>query len=276
MHPESPNYSGPWYDENPMDGNFEMSQDTTATEAVFYGNLSLEPAPLLTQDLNIPRKKKLTSTQMYNNITSKAQLIADVDSSDGHQSYNKVMCLLIFLRSNLQNHTEAQIQSAATLYLGIGEITDMDDIEPSSKRRTQGSVSNQHKKISIEVHNFAKEKTCGFCFKKGQNKQTCPTALVIGKRLTAGLWSMLDNPCCPCMEIDVDLINLEVPINTIAVQVEQFGTLPDATQILYCTTFGTGLNEKKGEQILVKREIMDQWTCLGKSNHHYLFLHYKN
>ena len=53
---------------------------------------------------------------------------------------------------------------------------------------------------------------------------------------------MLDNPCCPCMEIDVDLINLEVPINTIAVQGEQFGTLPDATQILYCTTFGTGLN----------------------------------
>ena len=87
---------------------------------------------------------------------------------------------------------------------------------------------------------------------------------------------MLDNPCCPCMEINVDLIDPEVPRNTMAVQVEQFGNLPDATQILYCNMFGTGLNEKKGERILVKRDTMDQWTHLGTSTSHYLFLHYNN
>ena len=61
-----------------------------------------------------------------------------------------------------------------------------------------------------------------------------------------------------------------------AVRVEQFSTLPDATKILYCNMFGTGLNEKKGERILAKRDTMVQWTRLGTSTSHYLFLNYKN
>ena len=87
---------------------------------------------------------------------------------------------------------------------------------------------------------------------------------------------MLYNPCCPCMEINVYLIDPELPRNTMAVRVDQFGTLPDATQILYCNIFGTGLNEKKGERILVKIDTMDQWNLLGTSTSHYLFLHYNN
>ena len=81
----------------------------------------------------IPKKKKLTLTQMYNNITSEAQLIAIVDSSDGHQSYNRVICLLRFLQYNLQNTTESKIKSAVALYPGIGNISVMYNIEPSSK-----------------------------------------------------------------------------------------------------------------------------------------------
>ena len=122
----------------------------------------------------------------------------------------------------------------------------MNNIEPLSKQRTQGKVSTQRKKSAVEVNTFIKEKTCGFCDKKGHNKQTCPTALGIGIMLTTNLWSMVDNPCCPCMEINLVLIDPEMPRNTMAVRVEQFVTLPDATQILYCNMFGTGLNEKKG------------------------------
>ena len=53
-------------------------------------------------------------------------------------------------------------------------------------------MSTKRKKSSVESTTIGAIKKCGFCKSIGHNKQSCPIALGDGKRLTKGVFGLLD------------------------------------------------------------------------------------
>ena len=89
------------------------------------------------------------------------------------------------------------------------DITKFDqniDILPSSRMRTEGRMSTKRKVSSAESATLGAGKKCGFCKSIGHNKQSCPTALSIGKLMTKGIYELICS--VPNTEIALDMRTL--------------------------------------------------------------------
>ena len=102
------------------------------------------------------------------------------------------MTLLRYVRANLQNKSGEELKAAAASYLNISNVDPDSEIFPSSRMRTEGRMSTKRKKSSVESATIGAVKKCGFCKSIGHNKQSCPIASGHGKRLTKGIFELID------------------------------------------------------------------------------------
>jgi len=76
--------------------------------------------------------KKLSSVEMYNNIRGESELIANIVSSDGLETYHKIMTLLRYDRANIHNKTGHKLKEAAATYMHVTDFGSSTKIIPSS------------------------------------------------------------------------------------------------------------------------------------------------
>jgi len=146
------------------------------------------PAHAMYAQTKMKKKKKPSSTEMYNSIRSEGDILANIASVDSLEQFNKLLTLLRYVRANLQNESGKELKEAAATYLDITNFDQNIDILPSSRMRTESRMSTKRKISSVESATVGAMKKCGFCKSIGHNKQSCPTALSIGKRMTKGIY----------------------------------------------------------------------------------------
>lgn len=116
----------------------------------------------------VVKKKKLDSKQKYNNVMQEAKQLANIASQDNTEVYRKLIAVLKWIRTNVQNRGGEEIVAASADYLGVKRKAvdisggDNDDILAPLLKRTAGATSTNRKRSSVEnaVTNI---QSCKFC-----------------------------------------------------------------------------------------------------------------
>ena len=197
-----------------MRNDMEGDVDNTPT----FGSTTLsEDLPLQSQsDVRRPqfKKKKLESSEKYNGILEEARQIANIASQDTDTSYNKIINLLRYIRTNMQNEGEEELKVATADYRGfktseensscwVNENSNGDGIGDATilsptQKRTSGSMSTSRKRSSVEtavrkkLKGSKEKRICSLCGEMGHDRsnQECP-ARKLGTRLTKTTWDRL-------------------------------------------------------------------------------------
>ncbi len=123
------------------------------------------------------KKKKMLSTDMYNDVIKKATTVAGIVSRS-EPLYQKLITVLDYVVTNIQNDSGEELKAATASYLGFS--VDPQSIEPSTRKRVQGSMSTKRKRSGVETHAFNSTRpvrpgnTCDLCKQLGHHKGNCP------------------------------------------------------------------------------------------------------
>ena len=216
-------------------------------------------------------KKLPSSTDKYNNIRAEGEHLANIASSDSHEQYNKLLTLLRYVRANLQNKSGEELKAAAASYLNISNLDPDSEIFPSSRMRTEGRMSTKRKKSSVESATIGAVKKCGFCKSIGHNKQSCPIASGHGKRLTKGIFELIDTVQNSMDIIGYDQIDSIVPSDAMGLHISEKHVIADKS-FFKARVLLIGLRIKLGRDCWFARSTIDEWCRGGASSVHYVFL----
>jgi hypothetical protein len=251
----------------------QLSQDTsTLDEEVGSPNDIIQATVLGRQSHTKTTKKKLpSSTDKYNNIRAEGEHLANIASSDSHEQYNKLLTLMRYIRANLQNPSGEELKEATSTYLNVTSIDSETKILPSSRMRTEGRMSTKRKRSSVESATIGSIKKCGFCKSTGHNKQSCPIAAGHGKRLTKGIFDLIEAVPLSTDIIGYDTIDTIVPSDAMAIQILEKHVIADKT-FFKARILLIGLRLKTNTDYWLSCATIDEWSHSASSSVHYVFV----
>ena len=249
----------------------QLSQETNIDDNEITSPDSNLPSHAMYAQTKMKKKKKPSSTKKYNSIRAEGELLANIASADSLEQFNKLLTLLRYVRANLQNKTGKELKEAASTYLDITEFDHNIDILPSSRMRTDGRMSTKRKVSSVESATLGAVKKCGFCKSIGHNKQSCPTALSIGKRMTKGIYDLICSVPNTVDSIGYENIDSVIPGDAMALQISEKCTIGE--NVYYkARILLIGLRFKDGNPYWISRSTLDEWCRQAASSSHYVFL----
>ena len=220
----------------------------------------------------VVKKKKLDSKQKYTNIIQEAKQLANIASQDNTEDYHKLIAVLKWLRTNIQNRGGEEIVAASADYLGVKRRAadmsgaDNEEILAPLLKKTAGATSTNRKKPSVEM-SVANIQTCKFCG-CAHRITHCAKANALGKRLTKSNWQMVE--LVP--ELDEEpppLFDTVVPSDAMILQI--VGCVTKSSKIYKAHVYLHGVEKKESPpSVWMLKDTIDNWTSKGTSQAHYV------
>lgn len=263
-----------------VDKEFDANSDGIGDFGLPMGDVTMPELPPTSELVRRPmaKKKKIDSKEKYNNILQEAKQLANIASQEDVIVYTKLMAVLKWIRTNVQNRGGEEIVAASADYLGvkrsaanISQGEDQDVLAPILKK-TAGATSTKRKKNCVE-NAVTKMLSCKFCG-CAHKINKCDVANALGNRLTQKTWPMIE----AVPELDEEppaFIDPVVPSDAMILQL--VGYVSRSSKIFKAHVYLAGVKKKTSPpSVWLMQDVIERWTGKGSSKAHHVCVVLKN
>ena len=209
---------------------------------------------------------------MYNNILEEGKQLARLCSQE-QELYRKVLPLMKWIRTNVQNGEVEEMKAASADYLGV-QLNEQCQILPSALKRTTGAMSTKRKRSGVESASTSskRSKPCTLCLNFGHYRSGCPLSGALGTRLTKAVYSDKMQLVATLQDsIEVCDICFVIPKGIVGVQILGCVVL-GASTVFKCNIVERGCELRVGECYWIEKGKLDEWSSSGNSQAHNIWI----